>query len=210
MKPTFYLSVLLPVLFGIMAVFMLAIGIRGIATKRPFLFPARWFIYVMSLGVLPAITEPVWLLLSDGVISSTGFSVFIWLNPLMFGCVLLMIWYQMKGYIAFGVTDDSFREALTSSLQKLNFPFEEQLSAIRLSSVEADFQVAVQSWMGVGQIKVKQTKHRPLLTQVVNEMNDFFLSTPARANMISCAFYTIMGVFMVFFAVAMAFLEKSL
>ena len=67
-----------------------------------------------------------------------------------------MMWYQLKGYVAYAVTDTSFREALLAALQKLQYPHEETLSTIRLTSIDADLQVAVQSWMGAGVIKVKQ------------------------------------------------------
>ena len=85
-----------------------------------------------------------------------------------------MMYYQLKGYTAYAVTDTSFREALLAALQKLQLPYEESLSVIRLTSINADLQVAVQSWMGTGIIKVKQRTHKPVLRQVVNAMNEYF------------------------------------
>ena len=97
-----------------------------------------------------------------------------WTTTLLPGVILLMMWYQLKGYVAYAVTDTSFREALVAALQKLQLPYKESLSVIRLTSVDADLQVAVQSWMGTGTIKVKQREHRAVLREVVTAMNDYF------------------------------------
>jgi len=210
MKPTLYLTVLSPVLLGIMAIFMFAIGLRGIVTQRPFLIPARWFFYQMLLVFLPVISLPLWLGFSSSGPSTTGLALRVWLYPLMFGCILLMMWFQMQGYMAFAVTDQAFREALISALHKLNLPFEERLSGMRLTSVEADLQVAVQSWMGTGQIKLKGSKDRSLLSQIVSAMNEHFRTSSTQTNMTSCVFYTIMGIFLVIFAVGMLFFGTGL
>ena len=104
-----------------------------------------------------------------------------------------MMWYQLKGYVAYAVTDTSFREALLAALQKLQLPYEESLSTIRLTSVDADMQVAVQSWMGTGTVKVKQRERRAVLTEVVNAMNDYFRTSAVSTNFISCVFLVIAG-----------------
>ena len=145
------------------------------------------------------------------VVSSlpSGFNVIIWANPLIFAVALLTTWYQLKGYTAYAVTDTSFREALLAALQKLQLPYEESLSLIRLTSINADLQVAVQSWMGTGIIKVKQRAHQPVLREVVNEMNEYFRNSSVPTNMISCVFDLVTGTIVVILAIGMIFFLRN-
>ncbi len=121
-----------------------------------------------------------------------------------------MVWYSLRGYVTFGVTDVSFQEALLAALEKLQLPYEESLSAIRLTSIQADLQVSVQSWTGSALIKVKQRTHRSALREIVNTMNEYFRTSFVSTNMISCIFFLVMAIFEVLFAIAMFFFLKYL
>ena len=85
-------------------------------------------------------------------------------------------------------------------------PYEESLSSIRLTSVGADLQVGIQSWIGTGQIKVKQGRHGPLLKKIVQVMKEHFRTAAVETNMIFCAFFLISGIFVVLMAMASLFL----
>ena len=104
-----------------------------------------------------------------------------------------------------GVTDVSFRETLLAALEKLQLPYEESLSAIRLTSIQADLQVSVQSWMGIGIVKVKQRTHRSALREIVNAMNEYFRTLSVSTNMIPHIFFLVIGIFEVLFVIAMFF-----
>ncbi len=202
MKFDFY-DVMSPILFGFMAIVFLAIGLRGILTKQPFLIAQRWFLSIMFAAFIPTILQSFFLRLPS------DFNLINWLNPLVFGFILLMMCYQMRGYTAYAVTDASFREALIEVLQKLQLPYEESLSLIRLTSIEADLQVSVQGWMGTGQIKVKQRTHSSVLREIVKAMNDHFRVSSVPTNMITCIFLLIMGGFMVMFAIGILFIPNA-
>ena len=182
-------------MFGIMAIFFLGIGLRAILTKRPFLVSNRWMLSMMFVVLVPGI-----------VLSLKSFSgeIMDWTTILLPGLVLVVMWYQLKGYVAYAVTDTSFREALVAALQKLQMPYEERLSVIRLTSVDADLQVAVQSWMGTGTIKVKQRAHRSVLKQIVSVMNDYFRTSAVSTNFVSCVFLVVVGVVMAVLALDMS------
>ena len=188
-------SVLFPMVFGFIAIFFFGIGIRAILTKRPFLISNRWLLAMMFVVLVPAIVS-----------SFRSFSgeIMGWMTTLLPGVILLMMWYQLKGYVAYAVTDTSFREALVAALQKLQLPYEESLSVIRLTSVDADLQVAVQSWMGTGTIKVKRREHRSVLKEIVIAMNDYFRTSHVSTNLISCVFLMILGVVMAILALDMS------
>ena len=201
MKFDFYdtvFPILSPILFGIAAIYFLTVGLRGILTKRPFLISQRWFLSIMCAIIIPTILLP-------SLLSFPGDFFMRWGNPLMFGFILLMMCYQMRGYTAYAVTDTSFRETLIEVLQKLQLPYEESLSLIRLPSIEADLQVSVQGWMGTGLIKVKQRAHRSVLREIVNAMNEHFRMSSVPTNMIACVFSVVIGGFMVIFVVSMLF-----
>ena len=188
-------SVLFPIVYGIMAIFFFGTGIRAILTKRPFLVSNRWLLSMMFVVFIPMIfrfaQRPL-----DGIMG--------WTNPILFGTILVMMWYQLKGYVAYAVTDTSFREALVAALQKLQLPYEESLSVVRLTSVDADLQVAVQSWMGTGTIKVKQREHRAVLREIVTAMNDYFRTSAVSTNFISCVFLVVAGAVMAMLALDMS------
>ncbi len=193
-------DIVFPIGFGIPAIFFLVIGLRGILIKRPFLISQRWFLSIMFAIFIPIILQSLLLRLPN------GFNLISWLNPLIFGFVLLMMCYQMRGYSAYAVTDTSFREALVEALQKLQLPYEESLSLIRLTSIEADLQVSIQGWMGTGLIKVKQRAHRSVLREIVNAMNEYFRMSSVPTNMITCVFFLVMGGFMIIFVVSTLFI----
>ena len=188
-------SVLLPIMFGFMALFFLGIGLKAILTKRPFLVSNRWKLLMMFVVFIPMILQN-FLRPPDDLTR--------WLPPILIGTALVMMWYQLKGYVAYAVTDASFREALLAALQKLQLPYEESLSVIRLTSVDADLQISVQSWMGTGTIKVKQRAHRSVLKDVVNAMNEYFSTSSVSTNFISCVFLVVAGAVMAILALDMS------
>ena len=206
MNSDFYItlfSILAPIWFGIFALFFFLIALRGILTRRPFLVSNKWLLSVMFFSLIPAILIPFFI---------PGDSAFIikWLNPAIFTVVLVMMCFTLRGYAAYAVTDTSFRDALLASLQKLELPYEETLSTILLTSVEADLQVSIQSWMGAGQIKVKQRGHSLLLKKIAAAMNEYFRVSAAATNLTSCIFFLVMGILMVIGGIGMFFLFQRI
>ena len=189
------------VMLGAMGVFILAIGLRGLVTKRPFLFSARWFL----LFVLVMFLHPLATFLQRTFRSSRPVEMMDWLPLLMFPIMAVVFWLQMKGYLAFAVTGKSFRDGLLAALEKLQLPYEESLSSIRLPSVEAELQVAIQSWMGSGQIKVRPGRHGPLLKKIVQAMKEHFRTAAVETNMIVCVFLLVIGILVVVMGMAMLF-----
>jgi hypothetical protein len=187
----------LAVVSGALAALCLFIGLRGLLTRRPFLLPARWLFVILMV------------VLFGPVVSLIPFAwpsqAMDWFPLVMFPVMAVFLWVQMKGYLAFAVTGKSFRDGLLAALDKLQLPYEESLSSIRLTSVEADLQVAVQSWTGTGQIKVRPGRHGPLLKKIVQAMSDYFRTDAVETNLIMCVFFLILGIFSIFMAAATLF-----
>ncbi len=197
-------SILLPIVFGILATFSLAIGLRGVLTKQPFLISNKWWFWMIVVMFIPGILLFFLLLLFPSNFNSTNATN--WLSPLISGAVALIgMWYQRKNYVAYAATETSFHEALLASIQRLQLPYEEILSGktfvkyieIRLTSVEATLKVSIQPWMGLGFIKVKQDAHRSMLRKIVNAMNEYFRTASVPTSIVFCIFCVVMGGFMV-------------
>jgi uncharacterized protein len=198
MKQRFIITVLYPCLFVVMSAFFLVIGLRGVMTKKPFLISARWLLVLVVLGLTPSMLNA---LTFPGSGADTGTLALHWLVPGVLVIVLIFLSFAMRGYIAFGVTDTSFREGLLASLKGLNLEHEETLSVLRLPAMGADLQVAVQSWMGTAQIKMRQRKFHAVLHDIVRAMNDYYRNAEIpKINLTSCIFYVIVGVFLLVFA----------
>ena len=196
-------SIIFPIMFGLMAAFFLIIGLRGILTKKPFLLSNRWFLVLILVAFLPSILLPFYF-------SSSAMGLMHWLSPAIFTVVLVMMFFAMKGYAAYGITDTSFREALLAALDKLQLPYEESLSSMRLTSIDADLQVSIQSWLGAGMIKIKQREHRSVLSEIVDEMNNHFSLSSGPIKLITCIFYVVMGVLMAIGGIGMILLFANI
>ena len=199
MTPNFRIFVLFPIVFGLMASFFLVIGLRGWITNKPFVISSRWLLVLVLLGVSPGMFQSIGL--SRPAVEPGGLVALHLLLPIMLIVILIFAYFTLRGYTAFGITDASFREALLYSLKKLGLPYEETLSAIRLPTQGADLQVAVQSWIGTAQLKMKQRQFGAVLKDIVSEMNEYYQSgAVVKVNLTCCIFYAVIGVFLAVFA----------
>jgi hypothetical protein len=96
------------------------------------------------------------------------------------------MWTALQGYIGYGITDSSFREGLINTLEKLEIPFEENLSGIYLSFIGANLRVAIQSWIGTAQINVRQRKFNGVLRDIVQGMSSYYQTANVSVNFTIC------------------------
>jgi hypothetical protein len=191
---TFY-----PILFALMALFFLGIGVHVIAKNRPLFLSSKYFFAFMVLTFSPQFVNSYNFFSLE---TTANLQFIMLLNPIMFICLLVFFWFQMKGYMAIGVNDESFRDALHFSLAKNNLPFEEQLSTIKLTSLNTSLQIAIQSWIGVGQYKLKKSKDSQVLMKITEGLNEYYINNSVNANKITSIFYIVIGIFMLISAVA--------
>jgi hypothetical protein len=179
-----------------MAVFFLYIGIKVIVSKRPLLLSSKIFFIFLVFAFSPQL-----IMSFERLTTSTGdMGLFLYISPLMFVVFLIFFWIQMKGFMAIGISDDSFRNALHYSLNQNQIQFEEQLSLIKLTELNAELQVAVQSWVGTGQLKLNKSKDKYLLAKLVSSINDYYISNAIKPNNTTSIFYIVMGLFMSVFS----------
>jgi len=189
------------IMLVIFAIWFLALGLRGIVTRRPFLLPARrviWVVWILPLGFVPLLlpARELFFDLRGNTLNFVGILVLL-VFVLVFGMIFMRLWRERDAYLAFGVTDESFQQALHSALSTLDLPFEESFSRLKLTTVGADLEAAVQSSMGAGGLRIVQSQHRSTLKSIANAMNEYFRTVPCKVNITTSIYYCIMGVLMI-------------
>ena len=89
----------------------------------------------------------------------------------MTALIVFIFLRQMAGYFVWGVSDATFRDALVFALNKLDLPFREQVSGVKLTGLDADLYAGAAEWMGTGHIRMKQRQHADRLADIANAMN---------------------------------------
>ncbi|MBK8151431.1 MAG: hypothetical protein IPN69_18470 [Acidobacteria bacterium] len=193
--------IVLSIVFVIIGLSLLLTGLRGVVSKKPFVFSSKSSFWFVALAFSPGIIQLLtlfWELYSSSVEHGEDFVewyfAFLLLFPLlMYPVFFAFLWRQMRGYTVLGVTDDSFRQALYSVLNDLCLPFEESLSKLRLTSLDADLEANVASWMGVANLRVKQDEHQETLVRIADALKTYFANSHASINMVTCIYYIFLG-----------------
>ena len=179
----------LTVILSIEALIFFGIGLRVLIARRPLLINARWFLGFMVLALSP-------MLITSLFLSSKFMNPVILINVLLFFAFLTFFAILMKGYIAMGITDESFRAAIHAALQELNITFEETLAHIKLTSHDLDLQAAVQSWVGTAQLKVKQSNGKTTLDEIAKAIEAYYQTHETKTNNVTAIFYIVASLFM--------------
>jgi hypothetical protein len=151
---------------GAAAVYFLVIGLRSILVRKPFLISARWlqgiWFYWIGVMILRIIQNQ-----ADPFIPHPWGMPLILLVGVAFGCLMF------RGYLAFGVTEQSFSEALLNTLKQMNLPYEKTSRAVSLPTLGVDLQVSVQS-PGFGRLKTNQWRFGTTLGDIARGMNRYY------------------------------------
>jgi hypothetical protein len=121
----------------------------------------------------------------------------------MFTVLLIFLWLQMQGYVLFGISDKSFRKALLSVLDELNLEHQEELSLIRIPAAQLGIQIAIQSWMGTGQIKSKSKSGKQAFQQIIDGLKKRFARGEVETNNVTPVIYIVLGIIMLTLCVAL-------
>lgn len=201
---------LFTVVLGILSIILLAVGLRGLMTKRPLIVRARWNALFITLALLPMIIQQVWIAFSGGGGGSAAGMVLFWTPPILFGAALIVVWYRSRGYIAHGISDRVIREGLLQATEKMQLPCDERLAAIHLKTVGADLSVKGWSWSGGARIEIHPRTQGTVLDRIVHTMNEQFRVEPLPAAPASYLFPTALGAVMAVLAVVMILVSRQL
>jgi Tfp pilus assembly protein PilF len=198
------IKIMFPIVFGLIAAAFLSIGLSVFLRKRPLILSSRWMFGLMLVCFSPQFAL---LPLTSGNLgdqhASLGF-LMRFLVPLMFIVLLIFMWLQMQGYMLFGVVDKSFRKALLSVLDELHLERQEELSVIRIPSANLDIQVAIQSWVGAGQVRNKSKSGKEVFRQIIDGLKRRFAQGELQTNNITPVLYMVIGTMMLVFCFVLA------
>jgi hypothetical protein len=191
------------VIFG---VFSIGVGIFGLAKRRPVLFPTLYYNgFVLLIFLLGLIFSFIQFFSSRRVGNP-------FLNIAPFILLVLIAWLafssrrQTSGYMILGIYDDTFRDAITHALRKLNLPYQETISKIRLLSLNVDLQAQVTSWIGIATIHIKQPQHVQHLKSIADTMSNHYAHKSIKVNNFAFASCVMIGICIITLVLVMAFL----
>ena len=182
-----------PAINIVIGVFFIFVALKTLIGRRPLLLSSRYLFAVMCLAFLPTIANSIVM----GLSSSQSFSKILWMNPLIFLMLLAFLWIQMKGYMAFAISDVYFRDALLASAKSLGYSIEETMSCLKIKETGHEMQVAIQGWIGTAQLKSTAKESNDAVRQIADGMTKYFQSTPGKMNYITSYLYLIVGVFLI-------------
>ncbi len=186
--------------FGLSA---LGTGLWGFIKKRPLIFPARYLMGLVIAWITPTTLRMINFLFDPSLENELITCVFPLAVIGSFALLIYIFWRQTPGYILLGVSDESFRNGLTNALKQLNFPFEESVSKIRLTSLKADLQVSVSAWMGTAQMRIKQPESAGYTEDIVIAMNEYFQDNAVSVNNTAFVSELLIGVSMIVLVIIM-------
>lgn len=185
--------------FFLLALFYLGIGIRILVTGRPFLLSGRWFLVNGTIVFAPI-----------PIVSLIDFFKFedplLLFNLLVFLLFFFYLVVMTKGYIAMGITNESFGAGIHTALQQLNITFEEALGHIKLTSHDLELQVTIHSWNGTAQFRMKRSNEKPILDEIAKAVVAYYKAHKTEVNKATVIFTLISGLLMLAFGIICIYL----
>ena len=154
----------------------LCIGIRGLIRRRPVVFSTRLVMWpimaVLALAGLGAIflAGHQLLFVTGAMRSGLGIGAFLGQAAV---CLSLMyvLWREATGYLAYGIDDDSFRNALVLALHRRGHAFHERITKIVLIETNVEIRATVQSKIGTALMRTVHRRDAHLVATLAADMN---------------------------------------
>jgi len=162
--------------FVVLSSFYIAVGLRVLLAKRPFIVSQLWQAVIgfapltaVSLSTLwPRYPPQSWL----PAFVAVGAMTILW------GIALL----SFRGGIVIGTTGTALRDALRHALRRLSLSYEESAQAFHLPTLKNELAVEATLFNGMFVLRPKKFGDRRAIRQLAAEINDFFRTTPAQTN----------------------------
>jgi hypothetical protein len=217
-----------PVIFGILfvilvvfALYMIGIGLLGLLLRRPFAFSGRilaWFILMfltaLFMSAIAMLVDEVVFWASEKDIGSmlASFPSFLadhGLSSLMLIFVPLFLWViygrPISGYWVSAANERDIRRALIYALSKLELPFQETVSRIRLTSLDADLKANPVYGMGIAKIWIQPSRYRQQSKEIAAAANEYYKINTKMVPKTTSISYIIFGIFILVGSIPFAF-----
>lgn len=165
-----------------MAVVLGHMGYQVFTARTPFLLPGRQWMRRLAVCFIPSLCVAaigiIYLLqVGEGLLSF--FSI---LSTAQLAYVCVVWWRQPRGYMALGISEASFREALLTALDTQNIPYEEIMDHLWLTTIKQELIVTVLDRVGIGSLHFKKEGHEEVLARIAAEMNAYYEATAVTPN----------------------------
>ena len=143
-----------------LATWNIILGLKVLIGKRPVIIDSRWFLLLVSLGLLPTLITSMRFFAERPLLGISSL-----LMPLM---LFWLYVYSLKGVSLFGIDTEDFQNKLLEHLQSLGLEFKQNLSAITFKDRRLKISLSIQEWLGSGQIRMKGKADKELFDQIIS------------------------------------------
>jgi hypothetical protein len=161
--------------FAVFSSFYIALGLRVLLAKRPFIVSQLWYainfvpLTALSLSTLwPRYPPESWL----PAYVAVGAMTILW------GMALC----SFGGSVVIGTAGTALRDALRDALRRLSLSYEESARAFRMPALNNELMVEATAFNGMFALRLKKFGGRRAIRQLAAELNDFFRTAPAQTN----------------------------
>lgn len=163
---------------------MLFVGVRGLLSRRVTIYSGKWLLALVALGFFPQFVDGLKLLRTAPSVAVISLAFYPFL--------LLIFWFATKGFICFGVSEETANDAFRSSFEKLGVKYEQSLGSVRLED-GGIFQISIQDWIGTMQIKPKNREAKARTTGLIAALSAHFSASEAGIRYMPYWIYAVCG-----------------
>lgn len=190
----------LPVVLMIMAIAFIGVGFLGTFREKPFMMSSKWQAVGIIVALSPAFVTMITFALSNKD-ESLYMALALWVGAGLMMALLLRKLMLVKGYMAFGINDESFRHVLLTSVSDMGISYQEQLSRLVLPENNMQLRITILSRSGTGHISPGGDVKPEVFSGIIKKMNEKFQSGPYLINRKGYFTNLIVGVFLFVLAV---------
>lgn len=169
MLPIAVLQILLVLPPAFAAIAFFAISAWLYVRQVPLVLPGRGFAWLIALAMAPVLVVVVSLVLSASRSAACGSALFLVLIPVI---VIFASWRSLRGYLVFGVTQDSTRDSLRSALDALELTFEETVLGFVLSPTRRTLRVQFQPWLATASFQLEGSDRLGVEAKIAEQVSE--------------------------------------
>jgi hypothetical protein len=177
----FYLLFLISIII-IISISFISMGVYVLVCKKPLIFDARWMLAMVMIIFTPQVI--------NSLLNFKSFEHISFFTPVMYIVLIIFMIFTLKGFIIYGVNAEDFQIKFIENLKRLGFEYTESFSKIIIKEPALEINIALQSWIGSGQIKLKGKHNKIEFHKLIKSLK----KTDIKSNNLAPIFYIIIGI----------------
>ena len=183
---------ILPIILMVMAVVFFGMGFLGTFKKKPFMASSKWQAVAMIVALSPLfLTMLVFAMGSDEI--SAVLVLALWVAGGLIMATLIRKLMVVKGFMAFGINDESFRHVLLTTLDELGISYQEQLTRLMLPNHNMQLRITILSRSGTGHISPGGDVKQEVFNKIIQTMQHKLATGPYTLNKRGYATHMLVG-----------------